>query len=225
VGFWFLTLLLDRARGVTVCPFKATVAIQLGHNLVPFQMDEISRLATNFVTVFAGLVANRPEGRILVLLLVLGLVLKELEGVDDVVFVTPGFKGSVDDDNKPDHEVPEKFIKQWEAKVTTEDNPIVYGSFKTGGNKDDIVDTFKFLEHQSEHKKKHKYPTFWTIGDKSGKNGYKVCGKTGNLVHLKWNKIMAELDSNGCFKWTHGYTSCPVKKESEEPEAHPEVFI
>lgn len=129
------------------------------------------------------------------------------------------------DDDKPDHEVPEKFIKQWEAKVTTEDNPVGYGSFKTGGNKDDIVDTFRFLEHQSEHKKKHKYPTFWTIGDKSGKNGYKVCGKTGNLVHLKWNKIMAELDSNGCFKWTHGYTSCPVKKESEEPEAHPEVFI
>lgn len=141
-----------------------------------------------------------------------------------------------DDDNhddKNDEDVPAKFIEQWEKLVSIEEYPVKYGSFKSDGDKNEIVDSFKFLEHQSEHKKKHKYPSFWTLGDKSGKNGYKVCGKTGNLVHMKWPKIFASLNAQGCFVWSHGYTSCPVsrtiveKTQAVQGEEEPvlEVYI
>lgn len=58
-------------------------------------MHQISSLSAHLISVFARLVAQRPEGGILVLLLMLGLVFEELKGVDDLVLVPIGFEGPV----------------------------------------------------------------------------------------------------------------------------------
>jgi len=126
-------------------------------------------------------------------------------------------------DERPDQHpddwepVPDELIAKWEEKVG------MYESFKQGDESKTIVDTYKFWYKKSEHKQ-HKKSTFFTLGDKSGTNMFRV-HKDGKLVHLKWPKIFASLDEQGCMLWSHGFTSCPKNTDIDQSEKNVEVEV
>ena len=84
-------------------------------------------------------------------------------------------------------------IASWDSYATS---GAAFCSFKTGQSPAQQVETFRFEKVGGGYA---------TVGSKSGRNEYHC--RDGVLLHKQHHGVSAELNANGDFVWSHGYSS------------------